>query len=173
METESLHFQPISPKHFLALIEEPDSFQQLVGWRAAEGLRGFIVSDDVPPEFIASLKRATEPDPWRWGFFVVHQAAALVIGTAAFKGPPDENGVVEIAYGIVPAFENQGYATIAAGRLVAFARVDSRVRTVLAHTLPQPNASTRVLEKNGFEKVGEVTDPEDGLVWRWRHVEVV
>jgi hypothetical protein len=24
-----------------------------------------------------------------------------------------------------------------------------------------------VLQKNGFELVGPVTDPEDGLVWRW------
>ncbi len=36
-----------------------------------------------------------------------------------------------------------------------------------AHTLPAPNASTRVLAKCGFERTGEVEDPEDGLVWRW------
>jgi ribosomal-protein-alanine N-acetyltransferase len=38
---------------------------------------------------------------------------------------------------------------------------------VRAHTLPNPNASTRVLTKCGFHRVGEVIDPEDGLVWRW------
>jgi len=41
------------------------------------------------------------------------------------------------------------------------------VRLIRAHTLPEPNASTRVLQKCGFEQVGEVTDAEDGLVWRW------
>jgi RimJ/RimL family protein N-acetyltransferase len=29
------------------------------------------------------------------------------------------------------------------------------------------NASARVLAKCGFRRVGEVIDPEDGLVWRW------
>jgi RimJ/RimL family protein N-acetyltransferase len=38
---------------------------------------------------------------------------------------------------------------------------------VCAHTLPQPNDSTRVLARCGFRHAGEVTDPEDGLVWRW------
>ena len=37
----------------------------------------------------------------------------------------------------------------------------------VARQLPEANASTRVLAKSGFRKIGEVTDPEDGLVWRW------
>lgn len=41
------------------------------------------------------------------------------------------------------------------------------VLMVRAHTCPEPNASTRVLTKCGFQKVGEFVDPEDGFVWRW------
>jgi hypothetical protein len=41
------------------------------------------------------------------------------------------------------------------------------VRTVIAHTLPEENASTRALRGNGFAHAGEVIDPEDGRVWRW------
>jgi [ribosomal protein S5]-alanine N-acetyltransferase len=51
--------------------------------------------------------------------------------------------------------------------LVEFAAADQGVRIVRAHTLPERNASTRVLEKCGFEFTGEVVDPEDGPVWRW------
>ncbi len=36
-----------------------------------------------------------------------------------------------------------------------------------AHTLPDGIASQRVLLKAGFEKIGEVVDPEDGVVWRF------
>ena len=35
------------------------------------------------------------------------------------------------------------------------------------HTLPEPNASTRILEKTGFKRAGETIDPESGPVWRW------
>jgi hypothetical protein len=41
------------------------------------------------------------------------------------------------------------------------------VKLVRAHTLRTPNASTKVLKKCGFEFVGEVFEPDDGLVWRW------
>jgi len=50
---------------------------------------------------------------------------------------------------------------------VSFAFRHGQVRVVRAHTLPEANASTRVLTKCGFQRIGEVIDPEDGLVWRW------
>ena len=38
---------------------------------------------------------------------------------------------------------------------------------IRAHTLPEPNASTRILEKLGFVKCGDAIDPDAGLVLRW------
>lgn len=74
--------------------------------------------------------------------------------------------MVEIAFGIVPVFQGKGYATEATGGLVEFAFGEGRVCLARAYTLPTPNASTRVLAKCGFKHIGEVVDPEDGLVWR-------
>ena len=65
----------------------------------------------------------------------------------------------------------EGYATEAAEALVIFAFSSDQVRVVRAHTLPEANASTRVLTKCGFRFIGEVIDPEDGLVWRWEESE--
>lgn len=170
MESNRLRFAPLAAEDFLALIDGPETFRGRFGLPAAEGLRDFIVSDDVSQEFTDMLHASSGQDPWTWGFAVIDVETEQVVGTAGLKGPPDAEGTAEIAYGIVPSFENRGYATEAAGELVRFAKADDRVRTVLAHTLPETNASTRVLEKNGFEKVGAVTDPDDGEVWRWRHV---
>ena len=97
----------------------------------------------------------------------MHRGSAAAVGRCGFKGPPAADGIVEIAYGIDPDHQGKGYATEAAEALVIFAFVSERVRVVRAHTLPEPNASTRVLTKCGFRYVGEVIDPEDGLVWRW------
>jgi RimJ/RimL family protein N-acetyltransferase len=98
---------------------------------------------------------------------IVDAESGEVIGTCGFKGPPDSAGVVEIAYGIVPSFEGRGYATEAAQALVDFAHRHREVRTVRAHTLPDNRASVRVLEKCGFLHMGEVMDPDDGLVLRF------
>ena len=86
-----------------------------------------------------------------------------MVGTCAYKGGPNADGSVEVAYHTFPPFEGRGYATGMATKLVALAGL----RRVLAHTLPERNASCRVLEKAGFVWAGEVIDPEDGLVWRW------
>jgi [ribosomal protein S5]-alanine N-acetyltransferase len=77
------------------------------------------------------------------------------------------DGVVEIAYGIAPEHQGKGYATEAAEALTSFAFSSPHVRIVRAHTLPEVNASTRVLAKSGFRFVDEAMDPDDGLVWRW------
>jgi [ribosomal protein S5]-alanine N-acetyltransferase len=171
IETAHLLLRPYSAEELLALIERPEKFETLTGYPASPALRGFMVSDDVSPAWTASLRTIQGSDPWRLGFGVIDRETRTVIGAASFKGPPDTNGTVEIAYGIVPSFEGRGYATEAARALIDFAQSDDKVRQIIAHTMPEANASTRVLKKCGFTFAGEVIDPEDGLVWRWEHVE--
>lgn len=167
LQTKRLDLIPCAPAHLLTLIETQDRFAEVAGFSAADGLRGMFVSADVSPAWLAALRTGGEADPWRHGFFLVQRESRAAIGTASFKGPPDESGTVEIAYGVVPSCEGQGYATEAAAALVAFACDHPHVKLVRAHTLPTNNASTRVLTKCGFRHVGEVVDPDDGLVWRW------
>ena len=104
----------------------------------------------------------------QWGgYFVVDEETCEVIGSCAFKAPPSEDGAVEIAYFTYPTFERRGYATEMARKLIELASSSTDVRRIVAHTLPEANASTRVLEKAGMNFVGEGLDPEDGRVWRW------
>ena len=117
-------------------------------------------------DWLAQFNAATSADMWVLGFTVVQREGGLAVGQCGFKGPPAE-GMVEIAYGIDPEHQRQGYATEAAAALTAYAFGSGGVRVVRAHTLPEPNASTRVLTKCGFRRVGDFLDPEDGLVWRW------
>jgi RimJ/RimL family protein N-acetyltransferase len=114
----------------------------------------------------ASLHLAAADPPWG-AYLVADRTSRYTVGTCAFKSPPTAEGIVEIAYFTFPPFENQGYATTMAFHLIELAQSDPAVARVIAHTLPQPNASTRVLQKVGMRFVGEVWDPEDGQVWRW------
>lgn len=167
IETASLELEPWSGTDLLALVEAVERAEAQIGLRLADGLRDFFVSGEVSAGWLERLRATAAADPWVHGFRLTEKRSRLVVGTAAFKGPPDEDGAVEIAYAIAPKCQGRGYATEAAGALVDFARADRRVRLVRAHTLPAASASTRVLEKCGFTKTGEVLDPEDGPVWRW------
>lgn len=108
-------------------------------------------------------------DELQWGgYFVVDEDTREVVGSCAFKTPPTKDGTVEIAYFTYPGFEGRGYATGMAGKLIELAGGSPEVRQVIAHTLPETNASTRILERVGMTFVGEVIDPDDGRVWRWQ-----
>jgi RimJ/RimL family protein N-acetyltransferase len=122
---------------------------------------------EVSPDWLARVRVTSAGDPWALGFTVVARASGAAVGSCGFKGPPDADGVVEVAYGIDQDYRGRGYATEAAAALAAFAFASGRVRLVRAHTKPDNEASSRVLRKCGFKQVGEVTDPEDGLVCRW------
>jgi RimJ/RimL family protein N-acetyltransferase len=122
---------------------------------------------EVSPDWLARARAATPGDPWALGFSVVERVSGTVVGGCGYKGPPDAEGCVEIAYGVNPDYRGRGYATEAAQALVAFAFDQGVVRLVRAHTRPENMASARVVAKCGFVQVGEVMDPEDGLVWRW------
>ena len=101
------------------------------------------------------------------GFLVIHDTDHRLIGLCAFALAPDAQGAVEIAYAIAPSYQGQGYATEAAQALTARAFCVPGARVACAHTAPETNASTRVLVKCGFQKIGEIMHPEDGRIWRW------
>ena len=111
-----------------------------------------------------------EPRPAPWlAYLAADPARGMVVGTCAFKNLPDASRHAEIAYFTFPEFEGKGYATAMASALIALARDAAPDVRVIAHTLPEVNASGSVLGKVGMRRTGEVIDPEDGLVWRWEH----
>src|SRR5688572_19833067 len=163
----SISLFPHTPEHLRALLESRDVYERRFGIQVADGVRDFLIGPEVSPEFLARLKSAAEPDPWKDGFGVLDVAANTIIGFCSFTGPPTAEGTVEIAYGIAPEYQGRGYATEAARAIVDHAFASGRVRTIHAHTLPEQNASTRVLLKCGFTFSEEIIHATDGPVWRW------
>ncbi|HLH56658.1 MAG TPA: GNAT family N-acetyltransferase [Verrucomicrobiae bacterium] len=135
--------------------------------RACVDAMGPAEKAELSAAWLELLRASTAPDPWVHGFSLVHRDSDIVVGKAGFTGPPAVDGAVEIAYGVFPIYQGKGYATEAAQALIAFAFSSERVHVVRAHTLLDSNASKRVLTKCGFQLIGEVVDPEDGLVLRW------
>jgi [ribosomal protein S5]-alanine N-acetyltransferase len=121
----------------------------------------------VSPAWLEMVQSTPDADPWVHGFIIQRRGDPQPIGFCGFKGPPCPSGSVEIAYGIETTNQGQGFATEAARALVAYAQTCPTATSVLAHTMPEPNASTRVLTKCGFVMTGETVDPHDGPVWRW------
>ena len=158
---------PHTPAHLLALMEGGKIYEEKFGIKVDDAVPESLAGPEVSEAFLSRLRETPAPDPWQDGFGVVHLAEDRLIGLCSFNGPPDEDGAVEISYGIAPRYEGRGYATEAARLIMARAFADDRVQRVRAHTLPQRNASTRILQKCGFKGHREVIDPVDGAIWRW------
>jgi len=106
----------------------------------------------------------------RWGAFWTTQSIegqVQAVGLCSFKAKPNEAGEVEIAYYTFPHREGRGIAAAMVHELTQ--RASRCVSRVIAHTLPIENASAKVLRRCGYQRAGEVIDPEDGLVWRWQY----
>jgi [ribosomal protein S5]-alanine N-acetyltransferase len=145
-----------------AAVDDEAALGRLLGCSVAPGW-------DVFPGALRRARDAVAADTagTRWGtrLFVLAEPRTLV-GLGGFKGPP-RDGAVELGYAIAPGYEGRGLATAAVHALLAEAFADAQVRAVVAHTLPERNASVRVLEKAGFTLEGEV--PDEGVGTAWRH----
>jgi RimJ/RimL family protein N-acetyltransferase len=78
----------------------------------------------------------------------------VVIGDCGWFGPPDEDGEVEIGYGLAPSARGRGLGTEAVRLLVEWVRAHG-ARSVRAEVLPGNETSLRLLARLGFEDIGE------------------
>ena len=126
---------------------------------------GWATFTDALPRTRDALAAARADTPWGPRLFLAGEPPELV-GWGGFKGPP-RDGVVELGYEIAATRRERGLATAAVRAMLAEAFDDQHVRAVIAHTLPERNASNRVLEKAGF---GFDTETQDGdrPVWRFK-----
>jgi RimJ/RimL family protein N-acetyltransferase len=165
IRTARLRIEPVRLAHLQALGQGEAAFGEALGVSVAKDWAGPDAQDAITRS--GSYLEANPASADWWMHAIIHEADNQLIGTGGYKGEP-AGGMVEIGYELAPAWRGQGLATEAAQGLIdhAFARPD--VDHVLAHTLPDANASTRVLKRLGMRFDGEVHDPDDGDIWRWR-----
>lgn len=94
-----------------------------------------------------------------YALWMIEDRRGSHIGDLSFKGP-ENNGSVEIGYGINEENRGNGYATEAVIAAAEWALRQPGVRRVEAETEPGNRASQRVLEKCGFLPTG--TSGEEG-----------
>jgi RimJ/RimL family protein N-acetyltransferase len=102
--------------------------------------------------------------PWV-GYLVID--SNVVVGAAGFNGRPENNGV-EISYYTFQEYEGKGYATLACKELIKIAKLQNPSLVICAKTVPEENASTRILKNNGFVYSRVVQDHEIGDAWFWK-----
>ena len=86
-----------------------------------------------------------------------------IIGSAGFHDFPDANGMIEIGFGIVPERQRQGYGIELLHGMWKAISERSDVKILRYTVSPENEASMHIINKLGFNLVGEQMDDEDGL----------
>jgi RimJ/RimL family protein N-acetyltransferase len=118
---------------------------------------------DVCDKTVTLYEPAGSYPPWM-GYLALQNDT--IIGTCAFRSPP-RNGEVEIAHFTFPDFQGRGLATEMVRQLIEIARSAEPEIKIFAFTLPEKNASNRILQKLAFQFAGETQDEDQRHAWRW------
>lgn len=159
--TERLELLPLTPLQLGMWVENLTALaEDLHVTYEAEPMKGFF------PQVVRGQQRSAEADPenylWYTFWFLIRKCDRTVIGSVVFKTVPNQNGEVELGYGLGNAFEHEGYMTEAVKALCDWALKQDAVKAVVAETDLTGVASQRLLERCGFEK----TDQGETIWWR-------
>lgn len=86
-------------------------------------------------------------------WMVVKNEDMTVIGDAGFKGEPNEEGEVEIGFGLIEEEHRKGYGYEVASALIKWASQQEQVKVIKADCLIGNMGSMKILEKCGMCEV--------------------
>ena len=86
-----------------------------------------------------------------------------IIGSAGFHNLPDENGMIEIGFGVDPAFQNKGYGKQLLQGMWNWVVKEPGVKTLRYTVSPSNLISKQIIKKLEFNLVGEQIDDVDGV----------
>ena len=159
IEPRDLRLVPLSVEAMRVLVEgDLGAASDALGIRATPYL-----ADHAWLWEIRLAQVAEDPASLDWIARVAVRSDGAVVGVVGFHGPPDARGMVEVAYGVDPAFRRQGYARALLAMALEWAAAAPEVSVVRASISPSNEASLATLRPFGFEPAGEQWDEEDGL----------
>ncbi len=115
--------------------------------------------DDEMKKALGDMLSGCESNPESRLWYTEWQArlktTGEVVGSLDFKGAPNEEGEVEIGYGLNEGYCGQGYAAESAKAMINWAfNQPEGPYYIMAETAPDNAASQKLLQKLGFKETG-------------------
>lgn len=160
-ETERIKLVPLTRAEIHLYLRDDFSFEKHFGL----ALHPRSVSENLQKALREKVLAKLESDQANHLFctlwVTIDKTINTVVAGILFKGPPNENGEVELGAGTLEGFMNRGYMTETTRALCEWA-LKNGVKRIIANCSPENFASERTLEKCGFEIV-----EKQEKNWRW------
>jgi [ribosomal protein S5]-alanine N-acetyltransferase len=162
LQTDRLELIAATADVIDAELNNPIELESLVSARLADGWPPPELDERVLRLFLHYLSADTANVGWRAWYYVLKTGPERVlVGNGGFKGPPDHDGMVELGYSVMPAYQRRGICTEAVRSLISWAFKHPEVRSVRAETDSDNAASLRVMEKSGLRHTGPGTGEDE------------
>ncbi|MDR0233073.1 MAG: GNAT family N-acetyltransferase [Dysgonamonadaceae bacterium] len=100
-------------------------------------------------------------------WLIVDKKNNQIIGSAGYIGRPDNEGNIEIGFGIIPSKRKSGFCNESVKALIEWGLSHDEVISIIAQCGKSNIASKKTIIKLGFEYIGE---EDDLLTWKYeRH----
>jgi len=162
IDTHRLNIRPLSYNELNTYSLSPLTLAKQLGLKISQSLIDEETKEAIDNDLLPNLSDPTKDTRFYTMWIIIEKIENAIIGGLCFHGEPDENGALEVGYGIDSDFCNKGYATEAIGGLINWLKVDNEVNTLLAETEQTNISSIKVLEKNGFK----VYNQDDHLIFK-------
>ena len=114
-------------------------------------------TEEETQKFISeAIKKSKKKPRYEFELAVVLKKENLLIGGCEIKREWEKGSVANLGYIINPDFQNKGYATEAATKLISFGFKKIKLAVIYATCDTRNTASSKVMENLGMKKVGYI-----------------
>ena len=157
--TERLELHPLSLDQLILGLNSIEDLSNSLGIPLDKALFEGVVSRAVSMKVEKMSKTAVDFHEWFTYWLIVIKAGKTGVGLVGFKGSPDQDGSVEIGYGIDEKYRRNGYMSEAVKALIKWAFLyDNCTRVTATNVLANNYASQNVLLHSGFKLDSQTTE---------------
>jgi RimJ/RimL family protein N-acetyltransferase len=152
VSTERLILIPMNYSLLCSVLENRDEELDALGIKRDMAWPGQDTMDILSflKENLKNTDEVSGFDVW----MIVKKEDQTIIGDAGFKGLPDEQGNIEIGFGLVEKEQRKGYGYETANALIDWAFTQKGVKKIKADCLIDNYGSIRVLQKCKMHEIG-------------------
>ena len=155
IETKRLILMPLNYDQLVKYIKCDNSLEEELNLNKTSRTISFELKDALEQTILPNVEDKSKNYLYSTLWTAISKVENKMIGDFCINGEPNKNGEIEIGYGTYEEFQNRGYMTEIVSGIIEWAKKQSIVKLIIASTDKINIASVKVLEKNGFTKVGE------------------
>jgi len=155
IETERLILKPLTYEQLIKYIKCDNSLEKELNLNETSRTISPELKEAFEQTILPNVADRTKNYLYSTLWTAILKTENKMVGDLCIIGEPNTDGEIEIGYGTYEEFQNKGLMTEIVRGIIEWVKSQPKVKSIIASTDKTNIASFKVLEKNGFVKIGE------------------